>query len=104
MYSRQLSGVPVHPLSSMQPPAETQSTGARLEQGVASPPQYGMPEPGPPRSHQPALLQRVFGKQSSSESHAKTQTFTPMQNELAPNSASHSLLASHGIVHCLWAM
>jgi hypothetical protein len=94
----------VHSLSLVQPFAEMQSSVESSEQGVAVPPQYGMPDPGPPRSHQPATLQCVRAKQSESEMHAATQTIAPMQNELAPKAASHVALAEQPMVHCLCPM
>ena len=71
---------------------------------MAVPPQYGTPEPGPEREHQPNSLHFDFSGQSASVSQVSVQMLAPMHIVSSPNLSVHSSSAKQLAVHCLWAM
>jgi len=69
-------------------------------QGVGEPVQYGIPDPGPVRSHQPASIQRVFAGQSLSTMHFVTQMCAPMHMLYWLKSEVQSASELHDVLHC----
>jgi hypothetical protein len=94
----------VQSLSSRQPSELRHCDPLRSEHGVGEPTQYGLPDPAPVRSHQPAPPQRVSAGQSLSSRQRATQISAPMHIVSSPHAAVHASDDVHGIVHCRWPM
>jgi hypothetical protein len=80
----QSAEMPVQVLPSWQPVCVSQSMPRNEAHGVAVPEQYGLPEPGPVRSHHPAWPHLVRAGHSESAEHVATQRPAPMHITCVP--------------------
>jgi hypothetical protein len=88
-------------LSSEHPSVVMQDMLLCSEQDVAVPAQAGIPEPVPPRSHQPESLQTVRLGQSVSTVQLRTHNPAPIHMLPSPKDCLQVSLDAQDIVHCL---